>query len=161
MPEPVDYLEVTRRTYDDLGYPPYQWVHHADVPPFAPVTKPLAESRVALIASGGIYRVGQVAFHHRDDTSYRVIPTDVPTDELRVTHFAYDLRDARADVNVVFPIDTLRDLRADGVIGGLTDDAYTFMGGIYSARKVRDELAPALVERVRAQEADLCLLVPV
>lgn len=158
---PVDYIEVTRTTYDSLGYPPYQWVRSEDPPPFTPVSKPLSASRVALIASGGIYRSGQIAFHFRDDASYRVIPTDTPGAELRATHFAYDLRDARADINVVFPLDTLRALRDDGVIGGLADEAYTFMGGIYSARKVREELAPALVERVVGQEVDLCLLVPV
>lgn len=158
---PVDYIEVTRRTYDGLGYPPYQWVRSEEAPAFTPVTKPLAQSKVALIASGGVYRQGQIAFHFRDDASYRVIDTSVPTDELRATHFAYDLRDARADINVVFPIDTLRALRDEGTICGLTDEAYTFMGGIYSARKVAEELAPALVQRVLAQEADLCLLVPV
>ena len=116
---------------------------------------------MALIASGGIYRAGQIAFHFKDDASYRVIPTDVDTDELRATHFAYDLTDARQDVNAVFPLDTLRGLAADGVIGGLVDEAYAFMGGIYSTRRVTDELAPRLVERVVDQGADVALLVPV
>ena len=158
---PADYIEVTRRTYDDLGYPPYQWVHSEEPPPWAALDKPLSSCRLGLIASGGIYRSGQIAFHFRDDASYRVIPTDVPTDELRATHFAYDVRDARSDVNVVFPIDTLRGLVADGVVGSLTDEAYTFMGGIYSARRVREQLAPALVQRMIDQRADAVLLVPV
>lgn len=158
---PVDYIEVTRRTYDSLGYPPYAWVHSEEPPPWTPLTKPLSDCRIGLIASGGVYRRGQIAFHYRDDASYRVIPSDVPTDELRATHFAYDTRDARSDINVVFPIDTLRSLVRDGRLGGLTDDCYTFMGGIYSARRVREELAPALVERMTRQGADAALLVPV
>ncbi|MDH4145387.1 MAG: glycine/betaine/sarcosine/D-proline family reductase selenoprotein B [Acidimicrobiia bacterium] len=157
----VDYIAETRATYDALGYPPYRWVASTDDPPLATLTKPLAESRVALIASGGIYRAGQIAFHFKDDASYRVIPTDTPTEELRATHFAYDLRDARRDINVVFPIDTLRGLARDGVIGGMTDRAYTFMGGIYSTRKVREELTPALRDRVIEDGADVVLLVPV
>ncbi len=157
----VDYIGVTRSTYDSLGYPPYAWVHSEEPPPWAPLTKPLSECRVGLIASGGIYRAGQIAFHFKDDASYRVIPTDTPTSELRATHFAYDLRDARTDINVVFPLDPLRALVDDGVIGSLTDEAYTFMGGIYSARRVREDLAPALLERMREQEADVVLLVPV
>jgi D-proline reductase (dithiol) PrdB len=157
----VDYIEVTRSTYDALGYPPYQWVHSDEPPPWAPLTKPLAECRVGLIASGGIYEAGQIAFHFKDDASYRVIPTDVATAELRATHFAYDLRDARTDINVVFPIDTLRGLAAEGVIGGLAAEAFTFMGGIYSARRVREDLAPALRDRVLGQGVDAVLLVPV
>jgi D-proline reductase (dithiol) PrdB len=157
----VDYIEVTRETYGALGHPPYRWVVSAEPPPWTSLSRPLARCRVGLIASGGVYRAGQIAFHHRDDVSYRVIPTDVPSDELRATHFAYDLRDARADINVVFPIDTLRRLAADGVIGGLTDQAYTFMGGIYSSRRVADELAPALREQMQRQAPDVVLLVPV
>ncbi|MBK9178674.1 MAG: hypothetical protein IPM45_03700 [Acidimicrobiales bacterium] len=160
-PRAVDYVAVTRASYDALGYPPYRWVESADPPPWAPVTKPLDACTVGLVASGGIYRAGQIAFHHRDDTSYRVIATDTPTAELRATHFAYDLRDARSDINVVFPIDTLRDLAADGEIGALAPEAYTFMGGIYSSRRVREELAPELRDRLLGAGVDVVLLVPV
>jgi D-proline reductase (dithiol) PrdB len=116
---------------------------------------------VALIASGGIYRHGQTAFHSKDDTSLRLIPTDVRTEDLRTSHFAYDQTDARKDPNVVFPIDTLRGLAREGFIGGLTEHAFTFMGGIYSSRRVREEVAPAITERLVAERADLALLVPV
>ena len=79
----------------------------------------------------------------------------------RISHFAYDTRDARSDPNVVFPIDTLRGLVAEGKLGELAARAYSFMGGIYSSRKVRDTLAPALADRIVQDEVDLVLLVPV
>ena len=158
---PVDYIERTREEYAALGYPPYRWVTSADAPPWAPVSKPLAQCRVGLVASGGIYVEGQVAFHYKDDTSFRVVDMETPTRDLRATHFAYDLTDARDDVNVVFPIDTLRALAAERFIGGVSRRAYTFMGGIYSSRKVRDLLAPAIAERIVSDEVDLALLVPV
>jgi D-proline reductase (dithiol) PrdB len=104
---------------------------------------------------------GQVAFHWRDDSTFREIPTDVRREDLRATHFAYDLTDARRDPNVVFPIDTLRRLVADGMIGGLARRAFTFMGGIYSARKVGEALAPKITERLVAEKVDVALLVPV
>jgi D-proline reductase (dithiol) PrdB len=161
MRPPVDYIERTRAQYAALGYPPYQWVHHEDDPPFTPLAKPLAECRVALVASGGIYATGQVAFHYRDDTSIRIIPRDTPIRELRVTHFAYDLTDARADPNVVFPLEALRDLERIGRIGETGPNAYTFMGGIYSSRKVRDRMAPAIAARLVKDEVDAAILVPV
>ena len=159
--EPVDYIARTRAQYKALGYPIYEWVANPGEPTFTPLGKALSKARVGLIASGGIYRRGQVAFHYKDDISYRAIPTDTPTDELRVTHFAYDLTDARADPNVVFPMDTLRDLAAAARIGELATNAYTFMGGIYSARKVREILAPALADRLVSDEVDVAILVPV
>lgn len=158
---PVAYIRRIQEKYANLGYPSYQWVRNADPPPWQPLRKPLSASRLGLIASGGIYITGQVAFHYKDDTSFRAIPKDVQTADLRATHFAYDLTDARQDPNVVFPIDTLRRLEQEGVIGELADYAYTFMGGIYSARRVRDELAPQLAECLLKDGVDVLLLVPV
>ena len=158
---PIDYIQRTREQYSALGHPVYRWVESTSPPPWAPVRKPLAESRLALIASGGIYAAGQVAFHHRDDLSYREIDTNIATSELRTSHFAYDQTDARSDPNVVFPLDTLRGLVEEGEVGELAPRAYTFMGGIYSARKVEEHLAPELAERLLRDEVDLALLVPV
>jgi hypothetical protein len=158
---PADYIAETRRLYDSLGYEPYRWAERPEPPPWTPIDRPLTECRVAVIASGGIYRAGQIAFHHRDDTSIRIIERDTPTAELRATHFAYDLTDARADPNCVFPIDTLRDLAADREIGELADELYTFMGGIYSIRKVDEIVAPQLVDLIGSQHPDIVLLVPV
>jgi D-proline reductase (dithiol) PrdB len=161
MSKPVDYLERSRAQYDSLGYPPYQWVHHSDPPPFVRPSKPLANCRVGLVASGGIYVKGQVAFHFKDDTSFREIPRDVDYRDLRITHFAYDLGDARADPNVVFPLQTLLTLAEQGEIGEVGPRAYSFMGGIYSSRRVREELAPALADRLQHDGADAVVLVPV
>ncbi len=158
---PVEYIPRIQEKYTQEGYPAYRWVLSTDPPPWQPLRRPLAASRLGLIASGGIYVTGQVAFHYKDDTSFRVIPTDVRTADLRVTHFAYDLTDARHDPNVVFPIDTLRALVREGVLGSLAAQAYTFMGGIYSARRVQDELAPQLTARLLADQVDAVLLVPV
>lgn len=158
---PADYIDETKRLYDSLGYDSYRWASEPETAPWTPLAKPLSESRVLLIGSGGIYRHGQIAFHTKDDTSLRVIPTDVDTGELRTAHFAYDQADARNDPNCVFPLDRLRELVDDGVIGSLCEESYGFMGGIYSTRRLMAETAPLLEERCRAQEPDLVLLVPV
>jgi D-proline reductase (dithiol) PrdB len=160
MHGPVPYIKRIEEKYAKLGYGTYQWVTHTEPPPWHPLSKPLSDVRLGLVATGGIYVTGQVAFHYKDDTSFRAIPKDVATADLRATHFAYDFTDARRDPNVVFPIDTLRGLEQEGLIGSLADHAYTFMGGIYSARRVRDELAPRLVERLRAERVDAALFVP-
>ncbi len=159
--EPIDYIQRTFEQYARLGYPPYQWVNNPGEPPFVPLGKALRDARVGLVASGGIYRLGQVAFHYKDDCSFRLIPTTVKLNELRVTHFAYDLTDAWADLNVVFPLETLRDLAELSRIGELSPHAYTFMGGIYSSRKVKEILAPAIADRLVKDRVDVVILVPV
>jgi len=157
----VEYMKRIKEKYTAQGYAPYQWVVNEDPPPWQPLRKPLSECRVGLIASGGIYVAGQVAFHYKDDTSFRMIPGDVKTEDLRATHFAYDLTDVRQDPNTVFPLGTLRQLVSEGIIGELGEHVYTFMGGIYSARRVREKLAPKLTERLLAEHIDAVLLVPV
>jgi len=157
----VDHIQQTRDSYDQLGYDAYRWAHNPDPAPLAPLTTPLADAKVAMIASGGVYQVGQVAFHHKDDTGHRRIPSDAPTNSLRTSHFAYDMTSARIDPNVVFPIEALRNLVDAGQIGSLTEHMLTFMGGIYSQRRLREELIPALVADIEALEPDVILLVPV
>ena len=158
---PVNYIDRTRDQYAALGYGEYLWAHEDDPPPWVPLATPLAESRLGLIASGGIYAVGQTAFTFRDDNTYRAIPSDIDSSRLRATHFAYDLTDARDDINCVFPIDTLRGLVDEGRVGALAPALYTCMGGVYSQRRVREELGPALVARCLADGVDVVLLVPV
>lgn len=160
MREPVHYIKRIEEKYAKVGYDAYKWVENEDSPPWQPLTKPLSEMRLGLVATGGIYVTGQVAFHYKDDVSFRAIPKDVATADLRATHFAYDFTDARRDPNVVFPIDTLRSLVQENFIGELADRAYTFMGGIYSARRVREELTPCIVERLQAERVDAALFVP-
>ena len=159
--EPVDYIQRTLEQYGSLGYPAYSWVVNEEAPAWTALSKPLAECRLGLVASGGIYAAGQVAFHFKDDISLRVIDTALPTDQLRATHFAYDLTDARSDPNVVFPVEPLRALVQEGALGQLSPRAYTFMGGIYSARRVRELVAPAICNRLKQDAVDAALLVPV
>ncbi len=158
---PADYIGETRALYDSLGYDSYRWAHNEEPPAFEPLTKPLSESSVMLVGSGGVYRHGQIAFHTKDDTSIRLIASDAPTTELRTAHFAYDQADARTDANCVFPLDRLREMVDEGEIGGLTEHGVAFMGGIYSTRRMMSETAELILEQCRAQEPDLVLLVPV
>lgn len=157
---PIDYIDRTKKQYEALGFQAYQWVENQTTVPLTPLRKPVSESKLALIASGGIYALGQIAFHFKDDLSFREIDINTPQQALRASHFAYDLAPVRRDPNTVFPVAPLKAQVAEGRLGSLSERAYTFMGGIYSARKVKDILAPAIVHRLLKDQADLALLVP-
>ena len=59
MDAPIPYITRTRDYYAALGYPaPYRWAEHAAVP-FQALTKPLRESRVALVTTAALKRPGQ------------------------------------------------------------------------------------------------------
>ena len=159
--QPIDYIARTKAQYAALDYPAYRWVENANAAPWSPLKKPLSQCKVALICSGGIYKKGQIAFHYEDDISFRIIESDTTQSDLRITHFAYDMTAARNDPNVVFPTQGLKALADEGAIGELATNAYTFMGGIYSSRKVSSQLAPELANRVIKDEVDVVVLVPV
>ena len=158
---PVDYIERTSELYAGLGYPQYDWVKNSTCPELTFINKPLKESKVGLICSGGIYRKGQIAFHFKDDISYRLIEANTEITDIRTTHFAYDLTSSRKDPSCVFPLASLREFVARGKIKSLAEHAITFMGGIYSHRKVREMLAPSIRDYFIKQEVDLAILVPV
>jgi D-proline reductase (dithiol) PrdB len=153
---PVDYIPRTRELYGD--FTPYRWVEN-DTVPFTPLTKPIASCKLALITSGGVMYRDQPRFH-REDASYRRIPKNARRNELNVWHFGYPTADAQEDPNCVFPLERMRELEAERVIGELVDPAFSFMGGVYSARKVRDELAPKIIDELKRAHADAFLLVP-
>ncbi len=154
---PIDYIPRTREMYSDQ--PPYRWVVNEDAP-WTPLSKPVDQCKVALITSGGVHLAAQKPFHMKDDTSLREIPRDTPASSLRISHFGYLTDGAKADPNCVFPLDRMRELEAENVIGELSDPAYSFMGGVYSIRRVRQELCPDVVERLTKSRVDLLFLAP-
>jgi D-proline reductase (dithiol) PrdB len=154
---PIAYIPRTRELYSD--YTPYRWVVNTDKSSWTPLAKPIARCKVALMSSGGILYRDQPRFH-REDASYRLIPKDATQADLDVWHFGYRTEDAQADHNCVFPLARMRELEAEGVIGELSDPAYSFMGGIYSSRKVRDELAPRIADELKKAHVDAFYLVP-
>ena len=90
---------------------------------------PLSERRVALITTAGLQRRGETSFDF-SDTSYRVIPNDVNTQDLLMSHVSvnFDRTGFQQDINVVFPIDRLKELEAAGTIGSIAKFHYAFMG---------------------------------
>jgi len=153
----VEYIPRTRELYN--SYTPYRWVVNSDTPPWIPLVKPLADCKVALMSSGGILYRDQPRFH-REDASYRLIPKNATQADLDIWHFGYRTADAESDHNCVFPLARMRELESDGTIGELADPAYSFMGGIYSARKVREELAPQIADELKKARIDAFYQVP-
>lgn len=99
--------------------------------PFTPFEGQLAKATVALVTAGGVHLKTQEAFNIADelgDLTYRVFPEDVESSQLMVTHHHYNHSDADEDINVVFPIDVLRDLRDEGFIGGVAKKHVGYMG---------------------------------
>jgi len=158
---PVRYIESIRERYARLGYEPYRWYEAENPPPFASLSKPLSEMRLGVLTTAGAYVKGQVAFHYKDDTSVREIPVESADEDLRFSHLTENyLVDPRRDPNCVLPLTALRAARDTKQIGELATSALSCMGGIYSQRRVREELIPTVTNIFKRQQIDVALLLP-
>jgi D-proline reductase (dithiol) PrdB len=154
----VKYIELTRATFADQ--PPYQWTVN-ETAPWTPIEKELAESKVVLVSSGGVYRNDQIPFDPiKNDLTFREIPRDVDVKDLKISHDFYDHTDADRDINCVFPIERMRELEQEGFIGVLSEINFTFMGRIFRKTQFVSEMVPALIGRFKALQCDLAFLVP-
>ncbi|WP_444658429.1 D-proline reductase (dithiol) protein PrdB [Caproiciproducens sp. R2] len=126
-------------------------------PVWSELKKPLNECRVAFITAGGIHQKTQTPYDTSGDYTYRVIPSDIPTSELMVTHGGFDNSDINKDVNAMFPLDRLRELVAEGFIGSLAGEMYGFMGGGGNVDKFRTETGPEIAAKLKAQGVDIVL----
>lgn len=123
---------------------------------------PLKKLRVALITSAGLHRLGDRPFTDGDGASeYRVIEGNVSGSELVMSHLSsnFDRSGFSQDVNVVFPIDRLKELAADGVIGSVADFHYAFNGS--SPIKTLEAPARKVAAMLKADHVDAVLLTPV
>jgi D-proline reductase (dithiol) PrdB len=135
----------------------------APVPWTSPPTD-LRRARLTLVGSSGLYLPGQRPFDTnslRGDFSWRLVPVDADLTTSHLAHEHYDHTAADTDRNSVFPLDRLRELVATGEIGGLTETHFSFSGYLPDWAEVVDHFAPALVEHIVEQHADVALLVPV
>jgi D-proline reductase (dithiol) PrdB len=128
---------------------------------WTPLRKPLAECTVALVTTAGVHLQRQEPFSLFDehgDWSSRPIPGDVDVADLRVSHTHYDTRDAEQDINVVFPIERLRELAAEKIVGRVSPLHFGFMGFIPNPAELARTTAPAAAAALAAQAVDVALL---
>jgi D-proline reductase (dithiol) PrdB len=138
----------------------YRW-RRIDPVPCAPLRKPLAESRIALVTTAGLHLPDQIPFDcdkRGGDTSYRVIPNDADVSTLLEAHRSetFDHSGVRADPNLVFPLDRLREMRLP-----LAPRHLSFMGSITAPGRLIAESAPEVAQLLVEDGVDVALLVPV
>lgn len=129
--------------------------------PWAPFKKPLNDSKVALVTTAGVHPKSQTPFdveNQKGDWSYRQISRDLPSSELMVTHTHYDHTDADLDINCVFPLDRLKELEQEGVIGSIADIHYGFMGFIPNPTPLRRNTAKEVAQKIKDADIDIVLL---
>jgi D-proline reductase (dithiol) PrdB len=122
---------------------------------------PLKERRVAIVTTAGLHGRQDRPFQMDPDDYYRVLPGDVKTSDLVMSHLAasFDRTGFQRDCNVVFPIDRLREMAAEGLIGSVADFHYSYN----SVRAQPDAPGPIreIAGLLKKDKVDAALLFPV
>lgn len=130
-----------------------------DTAPFV-AGPPLVQRRVAIVSSAALISRGDQPFAV-GSAEVRFVPSSVPASDLLISHVSinFDRAGFQRDVNVVYPIDRLRDLAAEGVIAGVADTHYTVMGSTDPVGMA--ESADRIAEQMRRERIDSAILAPV
>jgi D-proline reductase (dithiol) PrdB len=136
-----------------------------DPVPFARPRKPLREARVAAVTTGGVHLPSQLPFDGAikgGDPSFREIPADADLAALGIAHKsdAFDQTGFRADRNLGFPLERLREMAARGEIGALNGRALSFMGSITAPGRLVKDTAPAAAALFEADGVEVAFVVP-
>ncbi len=159
----LSYDKPANFTYDDA--------------PFTPLPKPLRQLKLGLLTSSGHSVAGddprpfgtenmtqseamaRINEFLREAPTLSTIPMDTPAEELRVRHGGYDVAGALADPDVVLPLAHLQTLSAEGAIGELAANAYSFVGATAQTPLMKKN-APQWAEMIKQQGIEAMLLVP-
>ena len=127
-----------------------------------PAVKDLSKAKIALVTSGGIVPAGNPDFIESSSAShygeYDITGVDNLTSEgYETAHGGYDPTYANADADRVLPVDVLRDMEREGLIGELHNKFYTTVGNgtaVASAKAFAAEIG----QKLKADKVDAVIL---
>ncbi|WP_420452988.1 glycine/sarcosine/betaine reductase selenoprotein B family protein [Ilumatobacter sp.] len=152
------------RTLGDTAMRRYgatQEVPTFDDPAFSPLERPLSAATVAIVTSAALHRPDQDGFAPAD-TGFRTL--DRSDRGIVMGHWSpnFDRSGFEVDLNVVYPIDRLEELAADGVIGDVAAHHHAFAGNQpATVSELRLDTGPACAQRMIADGVDVVVLTPV
>ncbi len=120
----------------------------------------LERATVALVTSASLHHPEQDDFAPMD-TSYRVL--DGARRDYLVGHWSpnFDTSGVALDLNVVFPIDRLNELAAQGTIGQVAERHLAYAGNQFDLDQIRMDGGPAGASYLRERGVDVVVLTPV
>ena len=142
-----------------------------DGPVWAPFEKRLAEARIGLLTSAGLYLQGEQPPFDGErekaeptwgDPTHRVLPASLEPGDLGMMHLHLNHEDVLADPEIAIPLGGLATLADEGRVGSVASRHVSVMGYQQAGLEVwRGETAPAVIERLRDEATDGLILAPV
>jgi D-proline reductase (dithiol) PrdB len=118
---------------------------------------------LTFVSTAGVQPKGTLPFdtaHPIGDYSFRRVPSAARPADLEIHQIKYPTMGARRDLNVIFPIERLQELVVEGVLGGLTESLFSFIGYNMDPDRVERDQAVRIADAVVADGADCVLMCP-
>jgi D-proline reductase (dithiol) PrdB len=136
--------------------------------PWTPLSRPLEESTVALISSAGLALKTDRPFDQEGerqnpwwgDPSYRILPRDAKSEDVKLYHLHIHPRLAEQDLNTILPLERLLELEERGEIGRSAPHHYSYMGYILQPGALLGESVPAMIRHMKRDGVNAVVLVP-
>lgn len=159
----MNFAEIEREYIRRHLVPDFDWVVYPAPSPINPLQMPLPQCRVALVGTAGVHVEENQPFdvgNPLGDPSFRVIPGGVPFRRLHLSHPGYNTRKVQQDINCIFPLERLRELAREGIVGSVSPRHFSFMGYIPLPEPLIGKTAPEVANLLKEDQVDLALLVP-
>ncbi len=137
--------------------------------PWTPHSKSLAETSFALVTSAGLSLKSDRPFDMErekreptwGDPTHREIPRDATVEDLQISHLHVTPKYILSDMNVILPLDRMKELEQEGVIGRLAETSYSFYGFQFQGTAFLEQGIRPMADRMRKEAVDAVLLTPV
>ena len=130
-----------------------------DDAPWTALNKPLKDCRVALVTTAGMHVRGDHPFTGGEQ-NFRVIPADTLPKDIVLSHtsIGFDRSGVLRDINLVLPLDRLREMTEAGEIAGVGPNHYSFLGAQRKYDGLQGESGPEVGRRLKHEGVDAVLL---
>jgi D-proline reductase (dithiol) PrdB len=136
--------------------------------PWAPLSRPLEESTVALISSAGLALKTDRPFDQEGerlnpwwgDPSFRILPRTATAQDVKLYHLHIHPRVVAQDLNTVLSVQRLQALEESGEIGCSAANHYSFMGYTLQPQALLEESTPAMIRQMKRDGVNVVVLVP-
>ena len=136
--------------------------------PFQPLSKPLEETRMALVTTAGISLKTDTPFDMErekreptwGDPTYREIPKGTTGRDIDVNHLHINTGYMVEDINVMLPLARLEEYAEEGTIGELAPTSYSFYGFQWDSLDFIDQAIAPMTTKMKAEAVDAALLTP-
>jgi hypothetical protein len=132
--------------------------------PWSVLTTPVAVVRLGVVTTAGLYRPGidrPFPDTEEGEPGFLTLPSDTTVADLDVAHSHIPRDLVRADPNVVLPLELLRALVREGMVGSLAPRIPTLVGYQTRADVIARDTAPAIAAMLAQDQVGLALVVPV